>query len=90
MACRSASRPSPPLLSDGPRQALGARGAWLQRHGRCKGEHAETADEAVKKGYAAGQDDEFVLPTVVDGYAGMKDGDGLLMFNYRSDAPARS
>jgi 2,3-bisphosphoglycerate-independent phosphoglycerate mutase len=50
-----------------------------------KGEHAETADEAVKKAYAAGQDDEFVLPTVIDGYAGMKDGDGLLMFNYRSD-----
>ena len=30
-------------------------------------------------------DDEFVLPTVIDGYTGMKDGDGLLMFNYRSD-----
>ena len=30
-------------------------------------------------------DDEFVLPTVIDGYTGMKDGDGVLMFNYRSD-----
>ncbi len=50
-----------------------------------RGETAETARAAVEKGYAAGQDDEFVLPTVIDGYAGMKDGDGVLMFNYRAD-----
>jgi len=50
-----------------------------------KGETAKTAKEAVDKGYAAGQDDEFVKPTVIDGYKGMKDGDGLLMFNFRAD-----
>jgi len=50
-----------------------------------KGETAATAEEAVEKGYAANLDDEFVLPTVIDGYEGMKDGDGVLMFNYRSD-----
>jgi 2,3-bisphosphoglycerate-independent phosphoglycerate mutase len=50
-----------------------------------KGEPAGSAEEAVEKGYAAGLDDEFVLPTVVDGYQGMKDGDGLLMFNFRAD-----
>ena len=50
-----------------------------------KGESAKTATEAVEKGYAAGQDDEFVKPTVIDGYTGMKDGDGLLMFNFRAD-----
>lgn len=50
-----------------------------------KGEAAKTAKEAVEKGYAAGQDDEFVKPTVIDGYKGMKDGDGLLMFNFRAD-----
>jgi 2,3-bisphosphoglycerate-independent phosphoglycerate mutase len=49
------------------------------------GERAETPDAAVDQGYAAGLDDEFVRPTVIDGYAGMKDGDGLLMFNYRAD-----
>jgi 2,3-bisphosphoglycerate-independent phosphoglycerate mutase len=48
-------------------------------------EHAKTPDEAIEKGYAAKLDDEFVLPTVIDGYTGMKDGDGVLMFNYRSD-----
>jgi 2,3-bisphosphoglycerate-independent phosphoglycerate mutase len=50
-----------------------------------RGEAARTAKEAVEKGYAAGQDDEFVKPTVIDGYKGMKDGDGLLMFNFRAD-----
>src|SRR3979409_949121 len=50
-----------------------------------EGETAKLAKDAVDLGYAAKLDDEFVLPTVVDGYAGMKDGDGLLMFNYRSD-----
>ena len=46
---------------------------------------AKTPKEAVEQGYAAGQDDEFVKPTVVDGYEGMKDGDGVLMFNFRAD-----
>ncbi|MBS0549253.1 MAG: 2,3-bisphosphoglycerate-independent phosphoglycerate mutase [Proteobacteria bacterium] len=50
-----------------------------------KGESAKTPKEAVDKGYAANLDDEFVLPTVIEGFKGMKDGDGLLMFNYRSD-----
>ncbi|WIM12041.1 2,3-bisphosphoglycerate-independent phosphoglycerate mutase [Enhydrobacter sp.] len=46
---------------------------------------AKTADEAVDKGYAADKNDEFVEPTVIDGYEGMKDGDAILMFNYRAD-----
>ena len=50
-----------------------------------RGETAATPEAAVEKGYAAGQDDEFVLPTVIAGYQGMTDGDGVLMFNYRSD-----
>jgi 2,3-bisphosphoglycerate-independent phosphoglycerate mutase len=50
-----------------------------------KAEQAGTADEALDKAYAAGLDDEFVLPTVIDGYAGMKDGDAILIFNFRAD-----
>jgi 2,3-bisphosphoglycerate-independent phosphoglycerate mutase len=50
-----------------------------------RGEHAGTAVEAVERGYAAKLDDEFVLPTAIDGYSGMRDGDGLLMFNFRAD-----
>ncbi|MBV9833635.1 MAG: 2,3-bisphosphoglycerate-independent phosphoglycerate mutase [Alphaproteobacteria bacterium] len=50
-----------------------------------KGEQAATPDEAVAKGYAGDLTDEFVLPTVVGDYAGMKDGDGVLMGNFRAD-----
>jgi 2,3-bisphosphoglycerate-independent phosphoglycerate mutase len=50
-----------------------------------EGERAKAPNEAVDQGYAANLDDEFVRPTVVDGYPGMKDGDGVLMFNFRSD-----
>jgi 2,3-bisphosphoglycerate-independent phosphoglycerate mutase len=50
-----------------------------------KGETASTPKDAVDKAYAANLDDEFVLPTVIEGFEGMRDGDGLLMFNYRSD-----
>ncbi|MBS0517672.1 MAG: 2,3-bisphosphoglycerate-independent phosphoglycerate mutase [Proteobacteria bacterium] len=46
---------------------------------------AATPDQAVDRAYAADKSDEFVEPTVITGYEGMKDGDALLMFNYRSD-----
>ena len=47
--------------------------------------HAEDAAEAVRRAYDAGKGDEFIDPTVVGGYAGMKDGDGILLANFRSD-----
>jgi 2,3-bisphosphoglycerate-independent phosphoglycerate mutase len=46
---------------------------------------ASTPDAAVDQAYAADKNDEFVEPTVIEGYDGMKDGDAVLMFNYRSD-----
>ena len=52
---------------------------------RAEGERAADALAAVEQSYAAGTNDEFVLPTVVDAYAGMKDGDGLFMANFRAD-----
>ncbi|CAA7612430.1 phosphoglycero mutase III, cofactor-independent [Candidatus Terasakiella magnetica] len=50
-----------------------------------RGEAAADAVAAVTQSYAAGKTDEFVLPTVIAGYGGMKDGDGLLMGNFRAD-----
>ena len=50
-----------------------------------EGEAAGTALAAVEKGYAAGLGDEFIVPTVIGGYAGMKDGDGILVANFRAD-----
>jgi len=49
------------------------------------GEKAATAEDAVTRSYAAGKTDEFVLPTIIDNYAGMKNGDGVLMGNFRAD-----
>src|SRR5581483_9532902 len=50
-----------------------------------KGERAPDGDAAVVAAYARGESDEFVRPTIVDGYSGMRDGDGLLMANFRAD-----
>ena len=50
-----------------------------------KGERVATPDEAIAAAYARGETDEFVLPTAVGGYAGMRDGDGILMGNFRAD-----
>ena len=50
-----------------------------------KGETASDALQAVERGYAADLNDEFVLPTGIDGYGGMKDGDGVIVGNFRAD-----
>jgi 2,3-bisphosphoglycerate-independent phosphoglycerate mutase len=46
---------------------------------------APDAPSAVQQSYDEDIADEFILPTVVGGYAGMKDGDGLLAANFRAD-----
>ncbi len=43
------------------------------------------AGAAVADAYAHDLSDEFVLPAVVGNYRGMRDGDGLLCFNFRAD-----
>lgn len=50
-----------------------------------KGEPAKSAEAAIATAYAAGETDEFVQPLVINGYAGMSDGDGLFMANFRAD-----
>jgi 2,3-bisphosphoglycerate-independent phosphoglycerate mutase len=40
---------------------------------------------AVEAGYAQGQTDEFLSPSVIGDYAGMRDGDSILCFNFRAD-----
>ncbi len=49
------------------------------------GKHYATADEAITASYESEVTDEFVLPCVVGNYTGMKDGDAVLMINYRAD-----
>jgi 2,3-bisphosphoglycerate-independent phosphoglycerate mutase len=43
------------------------------------------AAAVIANAYANKQFDEFVVPAVVGDYAGMKDGDGVLCFNFRAD-----
>ena len=49
------------------------------------GPRAATGRAAIEAAYAAGQSDEFVPPAVLPGHAGMVDGDGLVMINFRAD-----
>ena len=46
---------------------------------------ARTADAAVVDSYARGETDEFILPHVVAGYGGARDGDGFFCLNFRAD-----
>ena len=51
-----------------------------------EGEKAETACEGVKASYARGDNDEFVLPTVIGGEESrIHDNDAIIFFNYRPD-----
>ncbi len=50
-----------------------------------KGEMAPDVDSAIAQSYDAGQTDEFVLPTALPFYTGMKDGDGIVMSHFRAD-----
>lgn len=51
------------------------------------GEGAAASDPlaAIAASYAKEVTDEFVEPAVIGGYAGMDDGDGVLMANFRAD-----
>jgi 2,3-bisphosphoglycerate-independent phosphoglycerate mutase len=40
---------------------------------------------AVEAAYARGETDEFVLPTAIGDWAGMNNGDGMLLANFRAD-----
>lgn len=50
-----------------------------------KGDAATDVLAALAAAYARGENDEFVKPMIVNGYGGMKDGDGFIMANFRAD-----
>lgn len=49
------------------------------------GHAAVSAVEAVEKGYARGENDEFLQPTLVDGRGLVQDNDSIIFFNFRPD-----
>jgi len=52
-----------------------------------QGEGARQAswDRAIDSAYERGETDEFVTPTVLSGFEGIKDGDGVFFLNFRAD-----
>ena len=46
---------------------------------------AATPMAALEAAYASGESDEFITPRVIAGYDGMKDGDAIVMINFRAD-----
>ena len=49
------------------------------------GERTDDPLQAVEAAYARAETDEFVTPTAIAGYVGMREGDGLLIANFRAD-----
>lgn len=60
---------------------IAAYEAMVAGVGRRVSDMTQLFDEA----YAEGLSDEFILPAVMGDYAGVQDGDGLLMANFRAD-----
>lgn len=50
-----------------------------------EGLHAATGNEAVSEAYRRDENDEFVLPTVIEGAIQVSDGDSIIMYNFRPD-----
>jgi 2,3-bisphosphoglycerate-independent phosphoglycerate mutase len=50
-----------------------------------EGERAEDPVRAIEAAYGRGETDEFVRPTAIAEYSGMKNHDGVLIANFRAD-----
>jgi 2,3-bisphosphoglycerate-independent phosphoglycerate mutase len=50
-----------------------------------QGRAATTAHGAVDHAYNQSETDEFIAPTVLEGYDGIQDGDGVFCLNFRAD-----
>ena len=49
------------------------------------GQHADSGSSAISNAYERDENDEFVLPTAVEGMIPVSDGDSMIMFNFRPD-----
>ncbi|MEA3278231.1 MAG: 2,3-bisphosphoglycerate-independent phosphoglycerate mutase [Pseudomonadota bacterium] len=55
-----------------------------------KGRAAGSPAEAIRQAYAAGEDDEFIVPTVIAGGERVENGDSVIFFNFRKDRPRQT
>ncbi len=58
--------------------------AW-QAIALADGRRANSVAEALATAAERGETDEFIRPTVIDGYEGLRSGDGVFIANFRSD-----
>ncbi len=61
------------------------RKAWDAIVEAQSGHHAADGVAALQAAYARGENDEFVLPTVIDGAQPIADGDAVVFMNFRAD-----
>ncbi len=59
---------------------------------RAQGVHVKTPEEAITRAYSHDKNpngtelmDEYIPPTIIGGFEGIKDGDSVIHFNYRQD-----
>ena len=52
---------------------------------QAEGQHAPDPMAAIEAAYSRGESDEFIEPTVIEGYGGARDGDGVFCLNFRAD-----
>lgn len=52
-----------------------------------EGLEADSVEKALAQAYVRGEGDEFVQPTIIDGYSGFGKGDSVVFFNFRADRP---
>lgn len=50
-----------------------------------RGMRVRTPLKALREAYKRGETDEFVKPTVIGQYTGLKNNDGIILFNFRAD-----
>jgi 2,3-bisphosphoglycerate-independent phosphoglycerate mutase len=52
-----------------------------------KGERVDSAEQAIRAAYEAGETDEFIKPRIVNPDGMLRPGDSLIFFNFRNDRP---
>ncbi len=52
-----------------------------------EGRTAGSAREAIEQAYAAGENDEFITPTLIEGHRAIHPDDSVIFFNFRKDRP---
>lgn len=54
------------------------------------GRSAASAQDAIRQAYSGTEDDEFIVPTHIDGGERIETGDSVIFFNFRKDRPRQT